>query len=98
MVKKADVPEFMRKAVSALHERDPIDYIFGDGTSEKKVTPRRMRSKDQKLISQAGVYLNPSENCPVSKNLKTIKHAKRAIRMAKGKQMRQVADRSEVVS
>ena len=46
---------------------------------------RIFQNKDHKLISQAGVYLNPLENCPVSKNLKTIKNAKRAIRMAKNK-------------
>lgn len=90
-----------------LHERDPVEYIFGGGGSSSlvassdwnQVNPkppveavnlsislnkrRTMRNRDQKLISQAGVYLNPSENCPVSKNLRTIKQAKRAIKLAR---------------
>lgn len=76
---KKPVPQF------ALKHQDPVDYIFGDGKQyaalrdrssisvlKRGISPRRLRSKDERLISQAGVYLNPIENCPVSKNLITV--------------------------
>ena len=94
--KRASEPEKNKSSKSNLSilqkatPKIPVKVTQG----QINVTPIKLRDKDQRLISQAGVYLNPNENCPVSKNLETIKICnssalpRRTIRLAQNLQQK----------